>query len=51
MLHERRAAVQCQEETHALRQIALLFDDIVRAGEQRRRHGEAERLRGLDERS
>jgi hypothetical protein len=28
--------------------IASLFDDLVGAAEQRRRHGEAERLRGLE---
>jgi hypothetical protein len=32
------------QRTHALQQIASLFDLVVGAGEQRRRHVEAERL-------
>jgi hypothetical protein len=32
---------------HELQQIASLFDHLVGAGEQRRRHSEAERLHGF----
>jgi hypothetical protein len=32
------------KRTHAPQQTGLLFDYLVGAGEQRRRHGEAERL-------
>src|SRR5712691_3077986 len=34
----------CQFRTHAPQQTAWLFDDLVGEREQRRRHGEAERL-------
>src|SRR5262249_46806650 len=35
-----------QKRTHAVQQKGLLFDHLVGAREQRRRHGEAERLGG-----
>jgi hypothetical protein len=37
-----------QEPTFALQQTPLLFDDLIGGGEQIGRHGEAERLRGLE---
>jgi hypothetical protein len=36
-----------QQETLALQQTASLFDDLVGDSEQRRRHGQTERLGGL----
>jgi hypothetical protein len=33
--------------TSAIAEVALSFDHLIAAGEQRRRHAEAERLRGL----
>ena len=35
----------CQEPTYATQQISSLFDHLVGAGEQRRRHVQANRLR------
>lgn len=38
------ASAKGQKQTHASQQTALLFDDIVGAGEQSGRDGDAERL-------
>ena len=43
-----RSIQLCQKPTYAVQQRAVLFDDLVGTGEQRRRHCETERLRGLE---
>jgi hypothetical protein len=43
-----RTAASCQEETLALQKTAPLFDHLVGANEKRLRHGQAERLGGLE---
>src|SRR5260370_19953886 len=45
--HYRNDAL-CQSRPNAAQQNPCLFDQLVSAGEQRRRHGEPERLRGLE---
>ena len=42
------AAVKCQKATYAVQQNNALFDHLVGGGEQRRGHGQAERLSGLE---
>jgi hypothetical protein len=39
---------KCQQETHAPQQFNSLFDYLVGGREQRRRNGEAERIRSLE---
>ena len=41
-------SVRGQKLTHAPQQLASLFDHLVRAGEHRRRYGEAKRLSSLE---
>jgi hypothetical protein len=43
-----RMSRRCQQQTRAMKQITSLFDHLVGAGEQRRRHAEAERFSSLE---
>ena len=43
-----RSDASCQSRPNAPQQKAPLFDHLVGNSEERRRHGEAERLRGLE---